>query len=76
VAVSLGNRPAQRLELAAQGVAVVRPGIQSVTRRCRYEPLLSNQSNKVGRAEGGKAFRSRSRTCTILPTSPIPGCLN
>jgi len=42
---------------------------QDIARLCRCEPLLSNQSNKVGRAAAGKAFRSR-RTCTILPASP------
>jgi hypothetical protein len=70
------NGPAQLLQALAQGRAVVNLRIQGATRRCRYEPLPSNLSNKVGQAEGGKAFRSRSRTCTILPTSPIPGCLN
>src|ERR1700722_17175125 len=64
--------PAQRLQALAQGRSVVDRRIQSVTRKCRYEPLLSNQSNKVGRAEGGKASPPRSRTCKILPTSHYP----
>jgi hypothetical protein len=34
--------------------------------QCRCEPLLSNQSNKVGPTPTFKAFRPR-RTCTVLP---------
>ncbi len=47
-AFSRGNRPAPLLQVPTQGVSVMRPGIQGVTRKCRYEPLLSNQEQQSG----------------------------